>query len=158
MGPKMGLAMALCVLPATLSAPADDPVAVFTEHPRLLLPPQPLRLLECVRRAWWAIRPVAALKAGRHVIAREDAYPLCELMHALRESTTLDLRESYPRFFKEFPIEHLISHYPVVYEAPENDYRIGAMTHSGDPNPKTAALSRAPELAMVALDVHAAAT
>ena len=280
MGPKMGLAIALCVLPAILSAQADEPVAVFTEHPRLLLRPQRLRLLkrererasmrwqqfatllagnaplpepgfswalyyqvagdaaygrkaiefalspaadirqqafvfdwcqdlltepqsrdltarlskalaeppgnetadrvrgrvlaaiaiydhvpqapqrelERVVRQWWTARTIAALKAGRHVIAREDAYPLWELMHALRDSTNIDLRESYPRFFKEFPIEHLISHYPVVYEAPENDYRVGAMTHSGDPDPKAAALSRAAELAMVALDVNAAET
>jgi hypothetical protein len=280
MGQKLGLAMALCLLPATLAAQTDDPVAVFTEHPRLLLRPQHLRLLkrererasmrwqqfatlvtgkaqlpepgfslglyyqitgdsaygrkaiefalsaaadvrqqafvfdwcqdlltepqsrdltarltkalaepagnetvdrvrartlaaialydhvprapnrelERIVRQWWTARTIAALKAGRHVIGREDAYPLWELMHALRDSTNIDLRESFPRFFKEFPIEHLISHYPVIYEAPENDYRVGAMPRSGDPDPKTAALSRAAELAMVALDVNAAET
>jgi hypothetical protein len=79
-------------------------------------------------------------------------------MHALRDNTNIDLRESYPKFFKEFPIEHLISHYPVVYEAPENDYRIGANPRGGEPDQRSAALSRVAELSMVALDVNAAET
>jgi hypothetical protein len=122
------------------------------------VPKTPQRELERVVRQWWNDRTIGALKAGRHVIGREDAYPLWELMHALRDSTNVDLRESYPRFFKEFPIEHLLSHYPAIYESPENEYRVGASAKMGEPDPKVAALSRAAELAMVAFDVNAAET
>ncbi len=282
MGPKPGLALALalCAFPSTFFAQADDPVAVFTEHPRILLRPQHLRLLrrererqtvrwqqfaslvtggapmpepgfawalyyqvagdaalgrkaidfalspaadlrqqamvfdwcqdlltdtqsrdlagrlqkalaqppanetvESVRsrglaaialydhtpqlpqrelerivRKWWTVQTIGALKAGRHVISRDDAYPLWELMHALRESTNIDLRESYPAFFKDFPIEHLLSHYPAIYEGPENEYRIGANARAGQPDERSATFSRAAELAMVAFDVNAAET
>jgi len=55
---------------------------------------------------------------SRHHFRARDAYPLWELMHGLRDSTNIDLRESYPRFFKDFPIEHLMSHYPAIFEGP----------------------------------------
>ena len=62
-----------------------------------------------------AARWCPALKAGKSVVARDDAYALWELLHAVRDNTNLDLRETVPRFFKDFPIEHLISHYPAIY-------------------------------------------
>jgi hypothetical protein len=74
----------------------------------------------------------------------------------MRDSTTLDLREGCPGFFKDFPIEHLVSHYPAVYEAPENQYRIGPPLKPDQPDLRVAALSRAAELAMVAYDANAA--
>ena len=120
------------------------------------VPQTPQRELERVVRQWWTSRTLAALKAGRHVISRDDAYPMWELMYTLRDNTNLDLRESYPAFFKEYPIEHLVSHYPAIYEAPENEYRIGATTRVGEPDAHSAAMSRAAELAMVAMDVNAA--
>src|ERR1039458_2185060 len=44
---KTGLAAAFCCVCTMLAAQtADDPVAVFTEHPRLFLRPQRLRLLK----------------------------------------------------------------------------------------------------------------
>ncbi len=61
-----------------------------------------------------------------------------------------------PRFFKDFPIEHLLTHYPATYDAPENQYRIGLTKNAGEPDLQAAALSRAAELEMVALDVNAA--
>ena len=82
--------------------------------------------------------------------------PLWELLHAVRDNTNLDLRENLPRFFKDFPIEHLLSHYPATYEAAENEYRIGVTKKAGEPDLQAAALSRAAELAMVAFDVNAA--
>jgi hypothetical protein len=96
-----------------------------------------------------------ALKSGKDAIARNDAYPLWEMMHAIRDNTNIDLRETYPRFFKDFPIEHLMSHYPATFEGPDNQYRIGA-SKNGEPDLRSAALSRAAELAMVALDTNAA--
>ncbi len=100
-------------------------------------------------------RWLPALRAGKSVVPRDEAYPLWELLHAIRDNTNLDLRENIPRFFKDFPIEHLLSHYPATYDAPENQYRIGLTKKSGEPNLQAAALSRAAELEMVALDVNA---
>ena len=119
------------------------------------IPQTPQRELERVVRDWWRGKTVPALKSGRGAIGRDDAYPLFELLHAIRDSTNLDLREAVPRFFKDFPIEHLMSYYPAPYEAPENQYRIGWMPKAGEPDLHLAALSRAAELAMVAYDVNA---
>jgi hypothetical protein len=120
------------------------------------VPQAPQRELERVVRDWWNGKMAPALENGRNVVARDDAYPLFELLHAMRDNTTLDLRESCPRFFKDFPIEHLVSHYPMVYEAPENEYRIGPPLNPDQPDLRLAALSRAAELAMVAYDANAA--
>ena len=99
---------------------------------------------------------VPGLRAGKNLVARDDAYALWEFLHAVRDNTNLDLRENVPHFFKDFPIEHLLSHYPATLDAAENQYRIGATKKTGEPDLQAAALSRAVELAMVALDVNAA--
>ncbi len=80
---------------------------------------------------------------------------LMELLHAIRDNTNVDFRESYGAFFKDFPIDHLLSYYPAAWPAPENDYYIGATRKPGDPDLRAAALSRAADLAMVAYDVNA---
>ncbi|HLH19053.1 MAG TPA: hypothetical protein VKX45_17665 [Bryobacteraceae bacterium] len=115
----------------------------------------PQRELERLVRQWWTGRIIPALKAGRPAISRDDAYPLFEFLHAMRDNTILDLREQAPQFFKEYPIEHLMSYYPAVYEESEAAYYIGASSR-GRPDPRSAALSRAGELAMVAYDTNAA--
>jgi hypothetical protein len=93
-------------------------------------------------------------------LARDDAYPLWEILHAIRDNTNLDLRESSPRFFKQFPIEHLMSHYPATYPGEDNDFRIGATPGApagapSSPDLRAATFSRAAELAMVAFDANA---
>src|SRR4051812_5979879 len=65
MRPKLALAAVLCVIAVTLCAQSGDPVAVFSEHPRLLLRPQRLRLLKRERErqsARW--RQLEILVAG----------------------------------------------------------------------------------------------
>ena len=120
------------------------------------VPEAPQRELEGVVRNWWNGKMAPALQNGRSVVARDDAYPLFELLHAMRDNTNLDLRESCPRFFKDFPIEHLVSHYPAIYDTAENQYRIAPPLKPDQPDLRLAALSRAAELAMVAYDVNAA--
>ena len=120
------------------------------------VPDTPQRELERAARAWWRSRIVAGLADGRAPISIEDAYPLFELLHAVRDNTTVELRESAPRFLKSYPIEHLLSYYPAAYQAPENDYFIGATRQAGAPDLRRAALDRAAELAMVAYDTNAA--
>lgn len=125
-------------------------VALFDHVPQM-----PERELERVVRGWWLGKIVPQIKAGHDVIPRDDAYALFELLHALRDNTNVDLREACPSFFKDFPIEHLMSYYPALYPAPENDYYIGAMRKPADPDLRVAALSRAAELAMVSYDTNA---
>ncbi len=119
-------------------------------------PLAPQRLLDATVHQWWERLMVPGLRAGKSLVARDDAYALWEFLHAVRDNTNLDPRESVPHFFKDFPIEHLLSHYPATYDAAENQYRIGVAKKTGEPDLQAAALSRAAELAMVALDVNAA--
>jgi len=119
------------------------------------VPQTPQRELERTVRQWWGGRMLPALKSGKSAIARDDAYPLWEMLHAIRDNTNIDLRETVPKFFKDFPIEHLLSHYPATFDGPDNQYRIG-LSPSGEPDLRMAALSRAAELEMVALDTNAA--
>ena len=126
-------------------------VALYDHTPQL-----PQAALDRIVHQWWDRQMLPALRAGKSVVARDDAYPLWELLHAIRDNTNIDLRETVPHFFKDFPIEHLLTHYPATYDAPENQYRIGLTRKTGEPDLQAAALSRAAELEMVALDVNAA--
>jgi len=125
-------------------------VALFDDLPRT-----PNRELDRAVRDWWQGKMAPALNGGHSVVPREDAYALWELLHALRDNTNLDLRECCRKFFKEFPIEHLMSNYPAPFPGEDNDYRIGATAKPGEPDLDRAALSRAAELAMVAYDNNA---
>ncbi len=125
-------------------------VALFDHVPQV-----PRQELERTVRGWWQKKIAPELAAGRSVLARDDAYYLYELLHVLRDNTTLDLRESARTFFQGFPTEHLVSYYPAPYDAPENGYYIGAARRTGEPDLRYAALSRAAELAMVAYDTNA---
>jgi len=119
------------------------------------VPQAPGQELERVVHLWWLGQMAPAIRAGRGVVSRADAYALYEILHALRDNTNVDLRDACPEFFKGFPIEHLMSYYPAPYPAAENDYYIGATRQTGEPDPRQAALSRASELAMVAYDTNA---
>jgi hypothetical protein len=116
------------------------------------VPDAPQRELERVVRQWWLGKLVPALKQGRAAIARDDIYALFELLHALRDNTMLDLREPVGDFFKDLPVEHLLSYYPAPFQGPDADYFIGAEPQMGEPDLRVAALSRIAEMAMVAYD------
>lgn len=88
-------------------------------------------------------------------ISREDVYPLYEILHVLRDNTSVDLREYDAPFFKDLPVWHLLSHYPATFPATENEYRIPVYSGNGEPDLKVATLSRAAELMMVAYDNNA---
>ncbi len=119
------------------------------------VPTTPARELERTLHQWWEAGIVPAIKNGGNPIARDDAYALYEFLHAIEDNVKADLREDAGGFFKDFPIEHLLSYYPAPFPAPENDYFIGAEKSPGEPDLKLAALSRAAELAMVAYDPNA---
>ncbi len=145
-------------------APADSGVAAARSRALAAValfddfPDTPRRELERLIHQWWEGTIVPALRSGRHIVGRDDAYPLYELLHAIQDNVKLDLRESDPRFFKDYPIEHLLSYYPATYPAPENDYYIGAERTPGEPDLRLASLSRAAELAIVAYDANAPET
>ena len=138
---------------AAVDARAMAAVALFDHVPQI-----PRDELERVVRTWWMRKMAPELAAGRGAMAREDAYPLYELMHVIRDNTGVDLRESGGSFFRNFPTEHLVSYYPAPMEAPENDFYIGAARRTGEPDLRAATMSRAAELAMVAYDANAADT
>jgi len=128
-------------------------VALFDDFPDT-----PPRELDRLVHQWWDGKIVPALRNGQHIVSRDDAYPLYELLHAIQDNIKLDLREGAPRFFKDYPIEHLLSYYPAPYQAPENDYYIGAERTPAEPDLRLATFSRAAELAMVAYDANAPET
>jgi len=119
------------------------------------VPDAPRRELERAVHGWWEGRVAPALMAGREIVPRDEAYDLYELLHVIRDNTNLDLRESARAFFHDYPITHLLSYYPAVFPAPENDYYIGAEPRIGEPDLRLAALSRAADMAMVSFDTNA---
>src|SRR5437763_6787228 len=120
------------------------------------VPETPQRELERIVHVWWERSMAPGLKAGKTLVARDDAYALFELLHAIRDTTIIELRDSCRQFFKDFPIEHLMSYYPAVYEGPDTEYHIGAEPKIGEPDLRLATLSRVADLAMVAYDVNSA--
>jgi len=141
--------------------PADDSVATARSRAMAAValfdhvPQTPQRELERLVHTWWEGKMAPALNSGRSVVSRDDAYALFELLHAIRDNTLLDLREGSGRFFKDYPIEHLVSYYPATYEAPDGEYYIGAERKLAEPDVRLANLSRAAQLAMVAYDTNA---
>jgi hypothetical protein len=120
------------------------------------LPDVPEREIEQVVRKWWEGEIVPAIDGGREAIPHDDIYALMEILHVARDNFNLDLSEAAPQFFSDLPIVHLLSHYPATFPAGENDYRIPAAPHAeAEPDLRRAALSRAAELSMVALDSNA---
>ena len=118
------------------------------------VPDVPNRELDRVVRTWWGGKIAPAIAEGKSVIPREDVYALWELLHAIRDGANIDLRESNPRFFRSFPIEHLMSYYPPSFRGEDNDFRVGLSEKTGEPDLQQATMSRAADLAMVAYDTN----
>src|SRR6266849_9342149 len=113
------------------------------------------RQLEWLVRSWWNKEMVPGLKAGRDLVPRESIYALFEIMHAVRDNTNVDLRDSFQGYFKGLPIFDLLSYYPATFAAPEGEYRIPASKGAREPDVTRATMSRAAEFSMVAYDTNA---
>ena len=124
--------------------------AIATEEPDLAE-----RSNRLVVRDWFRGRVVPSLSEGVNLIGRDEMHLLYEIMHVLRDNTSIDLREDSKAVFKDLPVWHLLSHYPATFPTPENEYRIPVYTGNGEPDIKVATLSRAAELMMVAYDNNA---
>jgi len=107
-----------------------------------------------IHKEWW---PTVQQRIDQGVMpsAHRDALPFVELLYAFQRGLQLDLRESAITFFREYPIWHLLRHYPPSYAGGTNDYRVPAFKGEGEPNLDDCVRSRAAELAMVALDTNA---
>ena len=115
-------------------------------------------ILRPIVEDWWRGKLVKQIEGGKAPMLREQTYPFLELLHVLRDNVTIDLRESAPGYFQQFPLDHLTGHYPAPYPGPENDFMVPVYLRDGEPNLTDAALSRAAGLAMVAYDNNALET
>jgi hypothetical protein len=115
------------------------------------------RELQRIVQKWWRGEIVPAVRSGRDALPRSQFYALFELLHAVRDNLNIDLRESMPAFFKQMPAYELISYYPAVYPAAENEFRIPAVK-GAEPDLAAAAMSRIAEMAMVAYDANSVET
>jgi hypothetical protein len=103
---------------------------------------------------------IASLRSAKSTVSNADAYALLEIMHAIRDNLNFDLSETFPQWFKQYPLLHLLAHYPAPWPGGENEFRIpadGTIDKTG-PDVRKAALSRAAELAMVAFDANGASS
>jgi hypothetical protein len=103
---------------------------------------------------WWRKQMAPALTQGTDFNPGEETFAVVELLHAIRDNVTIDLRASAGDYFKQLPEFYVSSHYPAPYPAAENEYRIPFYKGS-EPDLKSAAMSRAAGLAMVAYDTNA---
>lgn len=108
-----------------------------------------------VVNTWWRKQIAVELESGKRVVGPADLYPVMELLHAIRDNTGVELRESAPHYFKQVPAMQLLSYYPATFPTPENDFHIPAFTGKGEPDLRIAALSRVAELSIVAYDNNA---
>lgn len=113
--------------------------------------------LRWVHGKWWA-HQIAKIKKGNIPAAHRDALAFVEILYSFEKALQLDLREGAMEFFRDYPIWHLLRHYPASLPGGENDYRVPAFAGDGQPDPDTCARSRVAELAMVALDTNAEAS
>ncbi len=100
---------------------------------------------------WWREKIVPSLGGGEDVLPREGRYALFELLHVVRDNLNIDLRETARGYFENLAALDLLSYYPALYTAPENEYRVPA-TASGAVDVHAAECARAADLAMAAYD------
>lgn len=118
------------------------------------------KTLQYLFENFWLSSYLPAIRSAKLHISNSDAYPLMELFHAFRDNLNFDLRDNFPTFFKQFPLTHLLSHYPAPFPASQNEFRIPAEPNilQKEPDLQKAVLSRAAEFAMVAFDANAPET
>jgi hypothetical protein len=104
---------------------------------------------------WWAKQLSPRLNGGANLDPGGETQALFELLHAVRDNLTIDLRSGSPAYFKALPAYQVICNYPSPYPTPENEFRIPLFSGEGEPDLRRAALSRAAGLSIVAYDNNA---
>ncbi len=103
----------------------------------------------------FAGRILPAVKSGALLLSGPDIEPLFELLHAVRDNLRIDLRETAGAYFKTLPLFSVLAYYPAPWPAADNEFHIPFSPKAGEPDLRVAALSRAAEMMMVALDSNA---
>jgi hypothetical protein len=118
------------------------------------------KTIETVFDGFWNANFIAPLRAAKASVSNADAYAMLEIMHAVRDNLNFDLRETFPAWFKQYPLLHLLAHYPAPWPGSDNEFRIPAdeTIDKAGPDARKAALSRVAELAMVAFDANVASS
>ena len=116
--------------------------------------------LQTVIDGFWNRSFVPALRDARLSVPNAEAYAMLETLHVVRDNLNFDLREAFPKWFEQYPLVHLLAHYPAPWPGGDNEYRIPAdeTIEKSGPDVRKAALSRAAELAMVAFDSNTASS
>jgi len=109
---------------------------------------------------YWLGSFIPSLRDARARVTNADACAMMELLHVIRDNLNFDLRDTFPAWFRQYPLMHLMAHYPAPWPAGENEFRIPAdeTIQKTGPDIRKATLSRAAELAMVAYDANAASS
>jgi hypothetical protein len=118
------------------------------------------KTLQAVIDGFWNGTFIPSLHAAKLGVGNSDAYALLEILHAVRDNLNFDLRETFPAWFKQYPLLHLLAHYPAPWPASDNEFRVPAdeTIDKTGPDLRKASLSRAAELAMVAFDANIASS
>ena len=118
------------------------------------------KVLQAVFDGFWKSDVIPSLRSGKATVLSSDAYAMLEIMHAFRDNLNFDLRETYPEWFRQHPLLHLLAHYPAPWPASENEFHVPAdeAIDKNGPDLKKAALARAAQLAMVAYDANVASS
>lgn len=122
------------------------------------------RAIQTIYDGFWNGSLIPGFRGTRDIapgtIPNPDAYALLEIMHVVRDNLNFDLRDTFPKWFEQYPVVHLMAHYPAPWPGPANEFRIPAdeTIETRGPDVRKATLSRAAELAMVAYDANTASS
>jgi len=152
------LERAMAGVPATLAeARTKTLAAIALSETRQAASEKALRE---VYEGFWMSTFIPGLRSAKVHVPNADALAMLELMHCFRDNLNFDLRETFVAWFKDYPLTHILAHYPEPFPAAENEYRIpaDAAIDQRGPDVTKATLSRTAELAMVAFDSNAPET
>jgi hypothetical protein len=118
------------------------------------------KALQAVFDGFWSTTFIPFLRGAKGSVSNSDAYAMLEILHVVRDNLNFDLRDTFPQWFGQYPMLHLMAHYPAPFPGNENEYHIPAdeKIQKEGPDLQKAVLSRAAELAMVAFDSNAASS
>jgi len=152
------LGRALATSPATIAEARTKTLAAIALSDAE--PQASEKALREVYEGFWMGTFIAGLRSGKLHVPNGDANAMLELMHSFRDNLDFDLRETFSAWFKDYPLTHILAHYPEPFPGPENEFRIPAdlLIDQRGPDVTKATLSRAAELAMVAFDANSPET
>jgi hypothetical protein len=118
------------------------------------------KAIQSIFEGFWSGSFIPSVRTAKASVSNADAYAMLEILHAVRDNLNFDLRDTFPQWFGQYPLLHLMSNYPPPWPGAENEYRIPAdeKIQQQGPDLVKATLSRAAELAMVAYDSNAASS